>query len=193
MDMACLLLDFQPYKYRVCFFFVSLQDEGGALRALRTSLTRYQARFIYSLNAQEAPRLKKLLLILLLLFGFGMSTEYYSQSGGKKREKYPRKGKRRGNFILNQYKSRGHADEFARGAGRQGRVAKLFGSRNKGWEYKSAGSRRSQYKANRFLFTRYRSNGKKENDMFLDRQNSYRSKHRVRGSNSFKHRRYNRG
>ena len=137
--------------------------------------------------------LKKLLLIFLLLFGFGLTTEYSAQSGGKKREKYPRKGKRRGNFILNQYKSRGHADDFARGAGRKGPIARLFGGKNTGWEYKTAGSRRSQNKANRYLFTRYRSNGKKENDMFLNRQNSYRTKHRTHGSASFKHRRYNRG
>lgn len=118
----------------------------------------------------------------------GISTNYYSQTGGKKRE---RKSKPRGNRILTQYKSRGHADAFARGnSGRRGRLSRLFHKPKPAWVYKSSGSRRSAYKANQFLLTRSRTVGKKENEMILDRQNRERAKYRVHGNRSFRFRRY---
>jgi hypothetical protein len=119
----------------------------------------------------------------------GISTEYYSQTGGKKHE---RRGKRRGNFILTQYKSHGHADKFARGSsGRKGRFARLFKKKKKSsWVYRSSGSRRSAFRANQYLLTRTRSKGKIENAQVLDQQNSSRSKSRVYGNKSFKSKRY---
>jgi hypothetical protein len=132
--------------------------------------------------------LKKLFIIIVLLFGLGTSTNYYSQTGGKKRE---RKAKRRGNFILTQYKSRGHADEFARGnSGRRSRLSRLFRKDRPAWVYRSSGSRRSAYKANQFLLTRSRTKGKIENADFLDRQNSERARSRVRGNKVFRFRKY---
>src|SRR4051812_34202668 len=56
--------------------------------------------------------LKKILFIILLLSGIGLSEVSYAQTGGRKRET---RGKRRGNFRLTQWKSQGHADAFARG------------------------------------------------------------------------------
>lgn len=118
----------------------------------------------------------------------GISTEYYSQSGGKKRE---RRGKKRGNFILTQYKSHGHADKFARGnSGRRGRLARLFRKKHSSWVYRSSGSRRSAFQANQFLLTRSRTKGKIENADFLDRQNAQRARSRVKGNQSFRSRKY---
>jgi hypothetical protein len=136
--------------------------------------------------------LKKLFIIVLLILGTGISTDYYSQIGGKKKE--PKlKSKRRGNHILTQYKSHGHADEFARGSsGRRGKLSRLFRKPKPAWVYKSSGSKRSAWKANQFLLTRSRSKGKIENAMTQDRQNGERSKKRVRGNRAFRFKKYKR-
>lgn len=134
--------------------------------------------------------MKQLLFIFIFLIGTGVSTDYFAQTGGKKHE---RRGKRRGNFVLTQYKSRGHADKFARGnSGRKGRLAKLFKGKKKHstWVYRSSGSKRSAYKANQYLLTRSRSAGKIENAEYLDHQNSTRSKSRVHGNTAFRSRKY---
>lgn len=134
--------------------------------------------------------LKKLVLIILLLLGTSVSTRYYSQVGGKKKEKRV-KAKRRGNHILTQYKSHGHADEFAKGnSGRRSRLSRLIRKDRPAWVYKSSGSRRSANRANRFLLTRSRSQGKIENADMLDRQNAQRAKHRVRGNRAFRFKKY---
>jgi hypothetical protein len=130
--------------------------------------------------------LKKILVILFIFLGIGFSSDFYAQTGGKKREK---KSKKRGNAILTQYKSHGHADDFARANGRTGRFARLFKKKKSSWTYKSSGSKRSQYKANRYLFFRHRSEGKIENEHILTKQNTQRKKERVKGSKSFKHKR----
>ena len=123
----------------------------------------------------------------------GISNDFYAQTGGKKSEKRQRKGKRRGNFILTQYKSHGHADDFARGSsGRRGRFAKLFRKSRPSWEYKSAGSRRSHRRDNRDLLTRERSKGRVENADFQSRQNTGRAKRRDHGNKSFKRKKYGR-
>jgi hypothetical protein len=134
--------------------------------------------------------LKKAIFILVLFLGIGLSNTYYSQEGGKKREKYQRKGKKRGNFRLTQYKSRGHADEFARAQGRRGVFSRLFKKKeSQGWVYRST-NRKSNYKANRYLFKRYRSKGRDENEQVTSRQNSERSKRREHGNRSFRFKKY---
>jgi hypothetical protein len=136
--------------------------------------------------------LKKLVIILLLLLGIGYSNNFYAQSGGRKKEKRI-KTKRRGNHILTQYKSHGHADEFARGSnGRRGRIARLFHKTRPSWVYKSSGSRRSHARDNRDLFTRDRSKGHVDNDMTQARQNRERGKRRDHGNSSFKRKKYRR-
>jgi hypothetical protein len=134
--------------------------------------------------------LKKLFIIIFLLIGIGVSNNVHAQTGGKKRERV--KTKKRGNSILTQYKSHGHADDFARGSGRRGLFARLFKKTAPSWRYKSAGSKRSHFKANQFLFARNRTKGKVENAQTLDKQNAERAKHRVRGSRAFKSRKYKR-
>lgn len=118
-----------------------------------------------------------------------MTTEFYAQSGGRKTEKKV-KTKKRGNHVLTQYKSHGHADDFARGNnGRRGRFARLFNKKQPAWESKTS-TRRSAYRANQFLLTRSRTKGKNENAATQDRQNSSRSKSRVKGNKSFKSKKY---
>lgn len=144
------------------------------------------------LPAGAKTNLKRLFIILLLLLGTAVSTEYAAQIGGKKKEKKI-KVKRRGDHVLTQYKSHGHADEFARGSsGRRGRIARLFHKDRPAWVYKSSGSRRSAYRANQFLLTRSRTKGKIESSEFLDRQNSARAKSRNHGNRSFRFKKYNR-
>lgn len=137
--------------------------------------------------------LKKVVVILVLLLGIGVSNALYSQEGGKKKEKYARKGAKRGNFHLTQYKSRGHADEFARGSGRKGIFSRLFKKKDSPtWVNKSSGSKRSHYKANRYLFTRDRSKGKAENEQITTKQNAERERNRDRGNKTFKFKKYRR-
>jgi len=132
--------------------------------------------------------LKRIVLIAIILLGISFSTDFYAQTGGKKHE---RRGKKRGNFVLTQYKSHGNADKFARGnSGRRSRFSKLFKKKHSSWVYKSAGSKRSAYKANQYLLTRARTTGKVENSDFLDHQNSIRSKSRVKGNTAFRSRKY---
>jgi hypothetical protein len=128
--------------------------------------------------------------LIIILVGIGISGSSFAQTGGKKRE---RKAKRRGDFVLGQYKSRGHADEFARGnSGRRGWWARIFKKEKPAWQYKRSGSRRSQYKENRFLFFRHRSQGREDNAMVTEKQNKERAKKRERGNKVFKFKKYKR-
>jgi hypothetical protein len=121
--------------------------------------------------------------------GLVFLNNYHAQEGGKKRE---RRGRKRGNLVLTQYKSHGHADEFARGSsGRKGRFARLFSKKKQSpWVYKKSGTKRSHWKANQFLFTRTRSKGKIENAQYLDVSNKERSKTRIKGNRAFRFRKY---
>jgi hypothetical protein len=128
--------------------------------------------------------LRKYLILLFLLFGLGVSA-VYAQSGGKKREKYSRKGPRRGNYLHKQYHSAGHADEFARHSkGRMNKFTRLFYKTKPSWHYHTSGSVRSANKANKFLFTRYRTKGKIENSDELYILKRLRDRQRVHGSES---------
>lgn len=132
--------------------------------------------------------LKKSSLIILVLLSLFCSLSAYSQSGGRRKEK---KAKTKGNLVLKRPNSKGHADEFARGnSGRKGLFARLFKKEKPAWQYKSSGSRRNQYKANRYLFKRDRSEGHIDNEETLKRQNKKRSKSRDRGNQSFKNKKY---
>jgi hypothetical protein len=136
--------------------------------------------------------LKKAVIIFLLLFGVGFSYTLEAQSGGKKREKRVRT-KKRGNSILTQYKSHGHADEFARGSsGRHSKIYRLFHKPKPAWQYKSSGSRRSHNSDNRDLFSRERSKGRVDNEGSQMRQGRDRSRRRDHGSVSFLRRKYRR-
>ena len=122
-----------------------------------------------------------------MLIGLAFSSAIQAQSGGRKREKNARRGPRRGNYLHRQYKSAGHADEFARGSnGRFKKYSKLFHKSKPSWQYHTSGSIRSSNKANKFLFTRYRSKGKLDNTVELYRRKKIRDRGRVRGSQAFR-------
>ncbi len=134
--------------------------------------------------------LLKNLLVIFLLAGLLCSGVLQAQTGGRKKEP---KARKRGNVVLTQYKSRGHADEFAKGSsGRRGWISRLFRKDRPAWQYKSSGSARSHYKENRFLFFRQRSEGKIQNSNTTDRQNRIRAKERRRGSDTFGSRKFKR-
>jgi hypothetical protein len=135
-------------------------------------------------------RLKKLVLFLFLLLALVLPSAMDAQTGGKKRE---RKAKKRGSLVLTQYKSRGHADEFARGnSGRRGLFARLFKRDRPAWQNRTTGSSRSNYKENKYLFSWNRTKGKGENTATIDRQKRERLKNRERGNATFKERKHKR-
>jgi hypothetical protein len=132
--------------------------------------------------------LKKLFLIFFIILGVGIHSDFYAQSGGRKKE---RKVKKRGNAVLTQYKSKGHADEFAKGnSGRRGKWSRLFRKDKPAWTYKSSGTARSHYKENRFLFFRHRSQGRVDNATATEKQNKKRARERERGNETFKDRKF---
>ncbi|HQQ93158.1 MAG TPA: hypothetical protein PLQ93_01280 [Bacteroidia bacterium] len=110
-----------------------------------------------------------------------------AQSGGRKRE-----GKSRAKKTWNwkKQKSMGHADEFAHSSGRRSRWSRLFRKEKPAWVYKSSGSRRSQHKANRYLFKRHQTEGRELDQQSLDKQNKKRARRRDRGNESFKRKKY---
>lgn len=132
--------------------------------------------------------MKRLFIIILLLSGIAFSNTAYSQTGGRKREKV--KTKKRGNSVLTQYKSRGHADEFARGGNRRGFFSRLFRGSTPSWRYRVSGTSKSNFRDNQSLFSRNRTKGKMDNEVTLTKQNAERSRNRVRGSKSFRSRKY---
>src|SRR5687767_4162057 len=90
------------------------------------------------------PGMPKIALAFFLVAGILFSPAFDAQSGGRKKEG---RIKRKGDFKLTQYKSRGHADEFARGSsGRKGWIARLFKRDKPAWTYRTTGSNRSNYK-----------------------------------------------
>lgn len=145
----------------------------------KSFLTYHRVLLLFNL------RLKKTIIFILVLVAF--SLQVFGQSGGSKREKYRRKGPKRGNFLHKTYKSAGHADEFARGSnGRFNKYRKLFSHSKPAWTYRNVGTSKSNYKANRYLFTRYRSKGKIDNTNELYRRKKIRDRNRTRGSESFR-------
>ncbi len=126
--------------------------------------------------------------MLLLLVAFIAIPDFsHAQSSGRKREKSARRGK---SLSLKRKRSKGNADAFARSSGRKGRFAKLFHKPKPTWENRATGSSRSNYRENRTLFSRFRTQGKKDSEMMQRRQNRDRAKNRNHGNTSFRKRKY---
>jgi hypothetical protein len=126
-------------------------------------------------------RLNKLVLILTLFIFTGLYTEMQAQAGGRKRE---HRNQRRGSSKFRGAKSAGNADAFARG-GRRGKNRK-----GGAWVYRSTPTSKKQRKEQKFIFTRYRTKGKRQRDGILASQNHDRSKRRVRGNKVFHKRKF---
>jgi hypothetical protein len=141
-------------------------------------------------GSRRALSLRTLVMLFFLAFTLALPVTADAQTGGKKREG---KVKKRGNFKLGQYKSRGHADEFARGsAGRKGLFARLFKKDRPAWQNRTTGSSRSNYKENKYLFSWNRTRGKQQNVATIERQKRERHRNRERGNTSFQDRKHKR-
>jgi hypothetical protein len=128
-------------------------------------------------------KLKRITLILLLLFLTGMATEFYAQTGGRKRE---HRNQRRGSSKFRGAKSAGNADAFARGGTNKRNSRK----KSTAWVYGPTPTSKKQRKEQKYLFSRYRTKGKKYRDGILARQDADRSKRRVRGNKVFHKRKF---
>jgi hypothetical protein len=133
----------------------------------------------------------RILLLVALMAGLAIPDLASAQTGGRKREGGV---KRKTKFSLfNRNKSKGHADEFARGnSGRRTFWSKLFRKDRPAWQYRKTGSVRTNHKENRFLFFRHRSKGREENAMTQDRQSRTRSRNREHGNRVFRFKKYKR-
>lgn len=128
-------------------------------------------------------RLNKIVLILFLTFFAGFLTDAYGQTGGRKRE---HRNQRRKSSKFGG-KSAGNADAFARG-GTNKRTSKR--SRAGVWVYRPTPSSKKQNRESRYLFSRYRTKGKRHRDGILAKQNNERSSRRVRGNKVFHKRKF---
>lgn len=99
-----------------------------------------------------------------------------AQSGGRRRE---HKNQRRANHTMFKGKSRGHADNFARGGGRK------KGNKNQAWSMRHSRPGSYSSRDSRTLFSRYRTKGKVQRHNILAKQNSDRARKRVRGNKVF--------
>lgn len=131
---------------------------------------------------------KKYFIIFALLLGFGISNEYFSQAGGRKREH--RNQRRSGGRMFGGAKSKGNADKFAKGAGRKGIIARLFKQDRPAWVYHPTKPGKVQKRESKFLFSRYRTKGKRYNSGVLAKQNADRARRRSRGNAVFSKRKY---
>lgn len=135
--------------------------------------------------------MKKVCIILLLLLGVIFSNEMMGQSGGRKRE---HRNQRRSTIRIfggGRTKSAGNADRFARGAGRSGFFTRVFyNAQAPAWVMHHKYQSKAQMRENRFLFSRYRTKGKRYREGILAKQNSDRARRRVRGSAVFLKRKY---
>jgi len=151
---------------------------------------KFKFRGIIPAGTHGASRFRTMVMLFFLAFALGLPVSIDAQTGGKKREG---RVKKRGNFKLTQYKSRGHADEFARGsAGRKGLFARLFKKDRPAWQNRTTGSPRSNYKDNKYLFSWNRTPGKQQNVSTLDRQKRERLRNRERGNDTFRSRKHKR-
>ena len=124
-------------------------------------------------------------LILLLL-----AVEINAQAGGRQREGAPKAKK---TFSLKRNRSAGHADKFAKSKGRKGLFARIFKKKEAPqWVNRTTGNSKKNWKENRFLFSKHRSNGQIENARTIEKQNARREKKRDRGNESFSRRKHGR-
>lgn len=134
--------------------------------------------------------MKRLLVIIVLLLGIGITNSVHAQTGGRRKE---HRNQRRGSGLFNKHKSKGNADKFAKGAGRKGIMARLFhkdGTRAWAMHQPKRQSGKTMQRDNKFLFSRYRTKGRKHNSSVQAKQNSDRAKRRVRGNAVFSKKKY---
>lgn len=135
-------------------------------------------------------KLTKLFTLLFLLLSIGVTTPMMAQvRGGRKKEHRNQRG---GGGKLFGSKSKGNANAFAKGGGKRGFLARIFKGKKDGsaWVYHKTNPGKKQKKEQHKLFTRNRTKGKRFTDGIIAQQNRERSARRVRGNNSFSHRKH---
>jgi len=128
--------------------------------------------------------LKKIVLILIIAFLTGAFSEILAQTGGRKRE---HRNQRRSSSKFRGAKSTGNADAFARG-GTNKRNSKKKKQGN--WVYRPTPTSKKQRHEQKYLFSRYRTKGKRFRDGILDKQNTARAGRRERGNKVFHKRKF---
>ena len=132
-------------------------------------------------------KLRTILPFLILLL---LAVEINAQAGGRQREGAPKAKK---TFSLKRNRSAGHADKFAKSKGRKGLFARIFKKKEAPqWVNRPTGTSKKNWKENRFLFSKHRSNGQIENARTIEKQNARREKKRDRGNESFSRRKHGR-
>ncbi len=124
--------------------------------------------------------MKRLLLILTLLFAVGTFTDVYAQ--GRKRE---HKNQRRGGGKRKVHKFSGKKSG--------GLFSRIFSGKKRiagGWVYKPTRPGKKQNKEQHHLFTRYRTKNKRYKDGIQARLNRERARKRSRGNATFHRRKY---
>ena len=105
-----------------------------------------------------------------------------AQSGGRKREH--RNQRRAGSGLFKKNRSAGNADHFARGGGNRS------GKKNPVWSMRHSRPGSSRNHDQRSLFSRYRTKGKAYRHNILAKQNSDRSRRRIRGNKVFNRKKF---
>jgi len=147
-------------------------------------LFKVAANFSLKLN-----NFRKVFIVLFLLGGVLLPQDIYGQTGGRKREGRTSK---RGKLSLKRTKSAGHADEFARSKGRKNIFSRIFRRDQQSWDNRPTGNKKSNWRENKFLFSRHRSQGVIDNSVYQDRQNAKRARKRDRGNASFSSKKHQR-
>jgi hypothetical protein len=125
--------------------------------------------------------LKKHIYILLLL-GIFISTDFFAQVGGRRKE-HKNQSKRAFSLFKGKHRA-GNAHIFARG----GRHSKTkSGSK---WTMKHSNTAKISFRGQKYLFSRFRTKSKANNHAFLARQNKQRAKKRVIGNKVFHRKKY---
>lgn len=101
--------------------------------------------------------MKKLLIIIIVFFGFCLTNVSVAQTGGRSRE---HKSKRRVSWSKRSPGAKS-ADRFARGGKRRGFIARLFKKSSPAWVYHKTKSSKAEIKETKHLFKRYPSKGKR--------------------------------
>jgi hypothetical protein len=126
--------------------------------------------------------LKRLILILTLLFAVGTFTDAVAQ-GRKREHKNQRRGGGGGKRKIHKFSGKKSGGLFSR----------IFSGKKRipgGWVYKPTRPGKKQNKEQHHLFTRYRTKNKKYKDGLQARLNRERARKRSRGNATFHRRKY---
>lgn len=127
--------------------------------------------------------MKRVLLILVLLFAVGSFTDVVAQ-GRKREHKNQRRGGGGGKRKIHKFSGKKNSGGF---------FARVFSGKKRiagGWVYKPTRPGKKQNHEQKHLFTRYRTKNKRYKDGIQARLNRERARKRSRGNAVFHKRKY---